>query len=138
MEKKTKEKKDKVFCDICGEGFKTSAALQGHKRFAHMKALTKTYPDEIGKRLANLESLAVASGKASNPGNPVNHTEASLVIALKTLLPDMEKFGMVVVNFGSRYDDDYLEMKRCRIIKDPAFSQAGFGGLVLSDTAVEL
>ncbi|GAI53098.1 unnamed protein product [marine sediment metagenome] len=50
----------------------------------------------------------------------------------------MEKLNIVVVPFGSRYDDDYLEFKRFRIIKNPAFSQAGFGGLVIGTSAQEL
>lgn len=135
MEKKTK---DKFFCDICGQEVKSRAGIETHKRLVHHEGVVKSYPDEIGKRLSNLESLAVASAKADNPGNPVEHTEASLAIALKALLPDMEKFNIVVLPFGSRYDDDYMEFKRFRIIKDPGFSQAGFGGLVVGTGAQEL
>jgi len=45
-----------VKCEVCSREFKNKAGLVGHQRFSHSIAKVKTYPDDIGKRLENLES----------------------------------------------------------------------------------
>ena len=123
---------DKFICDICGMSLKSQAGVQSHKRLVHSEGLKKTYPDEIGRRLENLELAG-----ASNQGQKVDSLEG-LVTALRLLLPAMQREKIVIIPFGSRYDDDYEEFKRYRIIKNPGFAKAGFGGLVVGTGAEEL
>lgn len=131
---KTETKQKDIICPECGAGpFKSPSGLAGHRQLAHNVEVKIIGKDEITKRLESLEGMAVAA----NPGQRVD-TEEGLVTTLKLLLPAMQKFDLVILPFGSRYDDDYLEFKRYRIIKNPDFSKAGFGGLVVGTDAEEL
>jgi len=125
---------DKFKCGVCEKTFKTESGLLGHMRFSHQEQKVKTTPDKVAERLEALEAQLAGS---HNPGNPIK-SEEDLVTTLKLLLPAMERFKLVIVNFGSRYDDDYLQFKRYRILKNPDFSQAGFGGLVVGTGVQEL
>lgn len=119
-------------CEICGKTFKSESGLSGHMRFSHNEQRIKSTPDRIAERLEVLELAG-----AKNPGQKVDTLEG-LVTTLRLLLPAMAREKIVVIPFGSRYDNDYEEFKRYRIIKNPGFTKAGFGGLVVGTGAEEL
>ena len=125
---------EEIKCDICGKIFKSLSGLEGHKRLSHSEQTKKTYPDEIGKRLAALEAMAAAG---INPGTVVD-SEEKVIDKLKLLLSAIEKYQLTVGNLGQRTGFGFISDPEYRIVRNSDLEHSGIGGQCLKAKAKEL
>jgi len=108
------EKSEELKCDVCGKtGFKSKAGLEGHKKIAHGADKRKTIPDEIGKRLENLETQLAST---INPKKVIESEEA-VRTALELLLPAAKKYDVALGPFGKSNPVGWGFRKREWVVK---------------------
>jgi len=119
-------------CPKCSKLCKSPAGLIAHIRLEHGEEKKKTYPDEIGKRLENIEAVVATT---INPGNEIK-TEEEIRKALELLLPAIEKYGLAVCCFEkaespgvSSFD---RESNKYRVVKNSQIKSFGLGSGIIN------
>jgi len=131
---------EEIKCDICGKtGFKSKAGLAGHKKIAHGADTRKTIPDEIGKRLINIEhSLRLMDAILMGYGGdwfdkfvkediplPRKFIEETLerLNYLKKVKEDFKKDGIWIPQIFNKQIEDMEKVKQVKVKEKEALTQ---------------
>lgn len=135
MSKEETKLKD-IICSECGAGpFKSEAGLSGHRQIAH-----NVLPKKVEKNtmLQRLESIETHLASTVNPDSAIE-SEEKTIIALRLLLPSVEKYGLAVCSIDKLDEDSFLTkyIKEYRIIRNNDIVGGG-GRLSLRQGAIVL